>query len=137
MTKKCCFFALLFLLCALPVTSVAQVVMTQQELTQLELNLQEARSLIEFYKQSSTAQRQDLQRLSESLQKAGELLKASQDDLAKAIERSRELESSLMTANQSFELYAKEMKNKVRVAKAQRNIWFVCAVGVGAAYIVK
>ena len=114
----CCAFALL-LFCLLlpscypPVACAKTYMITEQELTQLEQNLQ-------TLEQNSKSKQKLLQTQSEKLKKLEELLNQS-------LKQNEETQNSLANAEASLKQYEQEMKHKQSVKERQRNMWIALA----------
>lgn len=115
--------------------------MTQDELTQLEQTFSELKRNNEILLGDSTQSQKDLIRalslLKESqaeLQRLQDLLKALKAESAQAKDDLSKTTSELQKANESFRIYASEMKTKVRKEQIKGVVGAIIGIGVG--YIV-
>lgn len=141
MTKKLTFF-LLWCFCFLvfmPGITSAQTTfqITEAELVQLETNLSRQEAIIsqllseaKLLKLSESESKVQLQAALNELQQMKSELALLRTDLANS-------DASLKRANQSLQVYEREMKSKVRTVKLQRNIWFAGFLGTGIYALTK
>ena len=103
---------------------------SESELTQLEVNLNQLEKNNETKQQLLTEQKTQLTEASQQLETVKKELTASKS-LNEATRK------SLARANQSLRQFEDEAKRKIRVKTRQRNLWIAIAGGVLYAYVRK
>lgn len=138
--KNICFATSLALLLAFPAATFASektYQVTETELTQLERNLTELKTVNDKQKQDSEKLKTALTESQARLETAKEESVRQSEALAELRKRTSEQETLLKKANQSLAAYAKEEKKEKKRIRLQRDLaWCLAAVAVGA-YIVK
>lgn len=130
-TKKLLLLLLSLLFCSwlfsAPVTCSASGMyqITEEELTQLEVNLRKLEQL-------SSTQKTELARLREQLAQSQEQLQTLKAQLNTSAEQLTTAQNSLDSANKLLQEYAAEEKKKRLIIKAQRNTYFVLLVAATA-----
>lgn len=135
----------LFLLCcsfSVPASAAAITVepmymITQTELTQLENNLTELKTINEALRTACSGQQIKAAELQVKLTKAEELSRTLQSQLADLQAKSTRQEALLTQANESLKEYAREEKRTRLRIKAQRNTWEAVAAGLLIAWAAK
>lgn len=103
---------------------------SEEELTRLEVNLNQLEKNNETKQQLLTEQKTQLTEASQQLETVKKELTASKS-LNEATRK------SLERANQSLRQFEDEAKKKIRVKTRQRNLWIAIAGGVLYAYVRK
>ncbi len=98
---------------------------TEEELTQLEVNLRKLEQL-------SNTQKTELIRLQEQLTKSEQELALLKNQLATSSKQLTTAQNSLDSANQLLKQFAEEEKKKRLKIKAQRNTYFALMVAATA-----
>lgn len=135
--------ALLLLYCcsgqasAAAITGEATYTITETELTQLENNLTELKTINEALRTACSGQQIKAAELQVKLTKAEELSRTLQSQLADLQAKSTRQEALLTQANQSLKEYAREEKRTRLRIKAQRNTWEAVAAGLLIAWAAK
>ena len=107
------------------------------ELTQLENNLTELKTINEALRTACSGQQIKAAELQVKLTKAEELSRTLQSHLADLQAKSTRQEALLTQANQSLMQYAAEEKRTRLRIKSQRNTWEIVAAGLLVAWAAK
>lgn len=110
---------------------------TETELTQLENNLTELKTINEALRTACSGQQIKAAELQVKLTKAEELSRTLQSHLADLQAKSTRQEALLTQANQSLMQYAAEEKRTRLRIKSQRNTWEIVAAGLLVAWAAK
>lgn len=120
----------LLLACGSSVQAEAMYQISESELTQLEMNLNQLEKNNETKQQLLTEQKTQLTEANQQLEIVKKELIASKN-LNEATQK------SLERANQSFKKYETEAEHKIRVKTRQRNLWIVISAIFGTIAITK